>query len=131
MEGQMPAQTYTARVVAGLVTKRVGRKVTDKQVRAWARDNIQRLMDDGYTHHEYTSAERDRIVNALAARRAARPMTGTPSRASSASKGRTPSKATSKASKAAKVAPIARVAPTVTPTVIVAPAASETGTDAS
>lgn len=84
----MPAQTFSANVVARLVAKRTGRPCDAKRVRSWARANVTRFDDDGYTTHAYTSAERDRIVNALVARSRAN-ATGTDGRASSASRGRT------------------------------------------
>lgn len=84
----MTAQTFTANVVARLVAKRTGRPCDAKRVRSWARANVTRFDDDGYTTHAYTSAERDRIVNALVARSRAN-ATGTDGRASSASRGRT------------------------------------------
>lgn len=83
----MTAQTFSANVVARLVTKRTGRPCDAKRVRSWARANVSRFDDDGYTTHAYTSAERDRIVNALVARSRAN-ATGTAGRASSASRGR-------------------------------------------
>lgn len=90
----MPAQTYSANAVARDASKATGRKVDAKRVRSWARANIGRFDDDGYTTHAYSAAERTRIIAALTAR--AKPdAKGTAGRASSASRGRT---------KAAKVA---------------------------
>ena len=98
----MAAQTFSARAVAVLASKRTGRKVSDKQVRAWARDHVTRLDDDKYTRHEYTAAERDRIVSAFAA--ASRPnVTGPNARSRAASQGR--AKSASKPATAPKPAP--------------------------
>lgn len=83
----MTAQTYSARMVARLVSKAVGREVSDKRVRAWVRDNVPAFDDDGYTTHAYDARTRDAIVKALTARYSAR-ATGTAGRASSASNGR-------------------------------------------
>ena len=87
----MTAQTFNARAVAAIVSKRVGRKVSDKQVRAYVRDTMAAYQDDAYTHHAYTAKQRDTIVNGMVARR--RPgATGTNGRAAAASSGRTPAK---------------------------------------
>jgi hypothetical protein len=87
----MAAETYSARTVAAIVSKRVGRKVSDKQVRAYVRDTMAAYQDDAYTHHAYTAKQRDAIVNGMVARR--RPgATATNGRAAAASSGRTPAK---------------------------------------
>jgi hypothetical protein len=113
----MPAATFTANQTARLVATRTGRPCNAKQVRQWAREHMQRFMDDAYTSHAYSSAERDRIVTALVARRKAN-ATGTNGRAASASRGRAgTTKATRKATKATKSTPKA------TPGIQTAPAA--------
>lgn len=87
----MTVQTFNARTVAAIVSKRIGRKVSDKQVRAYVRDTMAAYQDDAYTHHAYTAKQRDAIVNGMVARR--RPgATGTNGRAAAASSGRTPAK---------------------------------------
>jgi hypothetical protein len=95
----MPAQTFSARAVAAIVSKRVGRAVSDKQVRAYVRDTMAAYQDDAYTHHAYSAKQRDAIVNGMVARR--RPgATGTNGRAAAASSGRTPAKRTTRAKSA-------------------------------
>jgi hypothetical protein len=109
------AVTFNARTVAAIVSKRVGRKVSDKQVRAYVRDTMAAYQDDAYTHHAYTAKQRDAIVNGMVARR--RPgATGTSGRAAAASSGRTPQrKATApKATGTAPKAPKAPKAPETT-----------------
>lgn len=109
----MGAQTFTARQTAALVAKRTGRPMSDKRVRGWVRDHVQRFMDDGYTTHAYTAAERDRIVSALVAR--SRPdATGTAGRASSASRGRPATKTPVKTRKATVKVPAAPSVPDAT-----------------
>lgn len=49
----MTAQTTSARQVARMVSKAVGRDITDKRVRQWVRDNVASFDDDGYTTHAY------------------------------------------------------------------------------
>jgi len=107
----MPAMTFSARAVAKLVTARTHRPCDAKRVRAWARANVVRFDDDGYTTHQYTSAERDRIVNGLVSRARA-DATGTAGRASSASRGRTAARKASPARKATHKAHKAPTAPT-------------------
>jgi hypothetical protein len=107
----MPAQTFSARQTAALVSKRVGRKVTDKQVRAYVRDTMAAYQDDAYTTHAYTAKQRDAIVNGMVARR--RPgAKGTAGRAASASNGRKGTASKPRARKAASAAPAASQAPT-------------------
>lgn len=98
------ATTYTARQVAREVSKRLGRDVDAKRVRAWVRDNVDAYDDDGYTAHLYDHATYTRIVTAMVARgRAARPTAATSGRSGPA-KAKAKAKATSP-----KVAPTARV----------------------
>lgn len=104
----MAAQTFSARAVAKLVASRTGKPCDAKRVRAWARGHVSRFDDEGYTTHAYTSAERDRIVNAMVAARKAT-ATGPAARSSSASRGR--AQAPAKASKAPKASPKASPAP--------------------
>ena len=106
----MPAQTYTAAQTAREVAKRMGKACDGKRVRSWARANVSRFDDDGYTSHQYSAAEHKRIVDALVAR--AKGTTGTNGRARSAAQGRAGGvKATSKAPKAPKAPSIVMVPP--------------------
>jgi len=89
--------TYTARQTAALVNAALDHagiksRVDAKRVRAYVRDTIAEYDDDAYTAHAYTLALRDRIVAGMVARRTASGAkgTGTPARATSASKGRPP-----------------------------------------
>lgn len=59
-------QGISARTLASIASQRLGRKVTDKRVRAIARDTIERFGDDAYTAHAYTPAEAAGIVTHLA-----------------------------------------------------------------
>lgn len=59
------APTYTARMVAREVSKRLGRDVDAKRVRAWVRDNVPAYDDDGYTAHVYDRRTFDRIVSGM------------------------------------------------------------------
>lgn len=79
------ATTYTARMVAREVSKRLGRDVDAKRVRAWVRDNVPAYDDDGYTAHVYDRRTFDRIVTGMVSKA----RTG---RATAASKARTTSK---------------------------------------
>lgn len=91
----MAAQTYSANAIALIVTKR-GVRCDGKRVRSWARANIARFnkaTHADYQTHAYTAAERDRIVDALVKRARGSVPQGTPSRASSAARGRGASKA--------------------------------------
>lgn len=47
------AATVSAREMARIVSKALGRTVNDKRVRAWVRDNIAAYDDEGYTAHAY------------------------------------------------------------------------------
>ena len=111
----MPAMTFSARAVAKLVTARTHRPCDAKRVRAWARANVTRFDDDGYTTHAYTGAERDRIVNGLVSRSRA-DATGTAGRASSASRGRTTTHKAHKAPVATHKAPTPHKAPVASAT---------------
>lgn len=77
----MASTTYTPRMVAREVSKRIGRDYDAKRVRAWVRDNVPAYDDDGYTAHVYDRRTFDRIVAALVSKA----RTG---RATAASKGR-------------------------------------------
>lgn len=102
----MPAETYTANMVARIVQGKTRKPCDAKRVRSWARGNIARFDDDGYTSHAYSGRERDLIVAALVKR--ARPdATGQAGRASSASRGR------AKVAKVAKVAASTETSPDV------------------
>jgi hypothetical protein len=97
----MPATTYSANAVALLVTKR-GVRCDAKRVRSWARANMARFnkaTHEDYTTHAYTGAERDRIVDALVKRARGTVTSGTPSRASSAARGRGAAKSSTSAPK--------------------------------
>lgn len=83
----MAATTHSAREVARLVAKATGKPCDAKRVRAWARANVTRFDDDGYTAHAYTTPEATRIVAALVAR-AKGQGTGTNARSASAAQGR-------------------------------------------
>lgn len=80
------ATTFTARDTAKDITKATGRPCDAKRVRAWVRDHIDRLDDEGYTAHVYTPAEHKRIVAAFVAK--AKGDTGTNARSRAASEGR-------------------------------------------
>lgn len=82
----MAGQTWTARMVAREVSKRTGRDVDAKRVRAWVRDNVDAYDDDGYTAHVYDARTKDRIVAAFVAK--AKGATGTNARSRAASEGR-------------------------------------------
>jgi hypothetical protein len=82
----MAGTTFSARQTARDASKASGRPVTDKRVRAWARESIARFDDDGYTAHVYTVAEHKAIVAAFVAK--AKGTVGTNARARSASNGR-------------------------------------------
>lgn len=59
------ATTFDARAVAREASKAVGRTVTDKQVRDMARDNLARFdktAHPAYLSHDYTAAERTRLL---------------------------------------------------------------------
>lgn len=58
----MAQATETARTVARMVSKAVGRDVSDKRVRAWVRDHVAAFDDDGYTSHQYSPAQVKVIV---------------------------------------------------------------------
>lgn len=67
----MAAQVFTPNAVAREASKASKSTVTDKQVRGWARTNMPKYSKA--THparqsHEYTAAERTRIVAAFVAR---------------------------------------------------------------
>lgn len=67
----MPAATFTPNAVAREASSKVRGTITAKQVRGWARANMPRFSKA--THparqsHEYTAAERTRIVAAFVAR---------------------------------------------------------------
>jgi len=115
----MPAQTYTAAQTAREVAKRTGKACDGKRVRSWARANVSRFDDDGYTSHQYSAAEHARIVTALVAR-AKGAGTGTNARAKAASTGR------KAAPKAPRTAPKAPKAPSI---VMVPPPAPKATTD--
>lgn len=106
----MTAQTTSARQVARLVSKAIGREVTDKRVRAWVRENVTAFDDDGYTTHAYDARTVKAIVKGMTERYSGGK--GTTARATSASNGR---QGTPKAPKARKVTPSADAAPDATP----------------
>lgn len=67
----MPSLTFDARAIAALASKRVGRTVSDKQVRDMARDNIARFdktTHPAYQSHAYSVTERDRLLALFDAR---------------------------------------------------------------
>jgi hypothetical protein len=67
--------TLSARAVARTVSTKLGRTVTDKQVRGWARDHIARFdktKHPEYQGHAYTAAEVRVIVAGMVARAARR-----------------------------------------------------------
>jgi len=83
----MAGTTYTARQTAREVSKRLGREVDAKRVRAWVRDNVDAYDDDGYTAHLYDARLKDRIVAGMVARgKAARPVAASTGRAKPAAK---------------------------------------------
>ena len=118
----MAGQTYTARMVAREVSKRLGRDVDAKRVRAWVRDNVDAYDDDGYTAHVYDHATFTRIVTAMVTRgRAARPTA-----ASTGRSGKSKSKTAPTAPKTAPTAramgsgPVTRVKATTAPVTVTA-----------
>ena len=58
----------TARQLARIASKTLGRDVSDKRVRSVARDTIERFGDDAYTAHAYTPDEAAGIVEHLRGR---------------------------------------------------------------
>jgi hypothetical protein len=66
----MTEATFGAKAVARMLSESTGRKVSDRQVRAWVRDNVTEYDDDGYTHHAYTLTQVQAIVDGMLARRA-------------------------------------------------------------
>lgn len=58
----------SARTLASIASKRLGRTVTDKRVRSVARDTIERFGDDAYTAHAYTPDEAAGIIEHLRGR---------------------------------------------------------------
>ena len=116
----MGAQTYTANVVAREVSAAMRKRdpkshgIDAKRVRSWVRANVARFDDDGYTSHQYTSAERTRIVAALLAR--SKPdATGTAGRASSAARGRAGGATTARKSRKAPPVKAVKVTTPATP----------------
>lgn len=73
--------TYSARKVAEEVSTKLGKPVNAKRVRQWVRDHVPAFDDEGYTAHNYTTAQRTSIVNGMT-KAAAQP------RAKAASQGR-------------------------------------------
>lgn len=57
------SRTITAREAASRISKAVGRKVTDKQVRAAARDSLTKYDDGRYTAHAYGAADYARLLS--------------------------------------------------------------------
>jgi hypothetical protein len=101
------ATTYTARQTAREVSKRLGREVSDKRVRAWVRDNLDAYDDDQYTAHVYSHATYQRIVTAMVAK-------GRAGRAQAAATGRTGTGTPRKPSTPRKPASVAPSAPSAT-----------------
>lgn len=58
----MASTTFTARKVADEVTRKLGKPVNAKRVRQWVRDHLPAFDDEGYTAHNYTPAQRAKIV---------------------------------------------------------------------
>jgi hypothetical protein len=70
--------TWNARQMAAAIRASIpGSTVDDKRVRGWARANMARLDDDGYTSHSYTEAEATVILAAFVAMAAKRSGTAT------------------------------------------------------
>lgn len=61
----MTATMYSARQTAREVSKRLGREVSDRRVRAWVREHVEAYDDDGYTTHAYDRRTFDRIVKGM------------------------------------------------------------------
>ena len=57
--------TYTARKVADEVSRKLGKPVNAKRVRQWVRDHLPAFDDEGYTAHNYTPAQRVKIVTGM------------------------------------------------------------------
>lgn len=55
----------SARKVADQVSARLGKTVTPKTIRQWARDHMTRFQDEGYTVHAYSAAEVRQITAAF------------------------------------------------------------------
>lgn len=72
----MASTTFSANAVARDASKVMGRTVTAKQVRGLARDSIARFdktSHPAYQSHEYTAAERSRLLAVFTARRGKAP----------------------------------------------------------
>lgn len=88
------ATKWTARqtardINAALEKAKSEKRVNDKRVRAWVRENVSAYDDDGYTSHEYDARTHARIVDAFLAKYGVKVARGTNGRARSASNGRT------------------------------------------
>jgi len=109
--------TYSPKDVARELAKS-GRKLDAKRVRAWVRDHVARFDDDGYTSHDYSTAEYRTIIAGMRGQA----KTG---RTTAAVKGRAGAPKTAAAPKTARVmgsgpvpsVPAAPVAPTSPETV--------------
>jgi hypothetical protein len=109
--------TVSANAVALAVSKR-GVKCDAKRVRSWARANMARFnkaTHEDYTTHAYTPAEAKRIADALVSRARGSVKPGTPSRASSAARGRGAAKPTSAPKRARGTGSVPPTAPTTAP----------------
>ena len=62
----------SARAVAAQVSTELGRTVTPKTIRQWARDHMGRFQDESYTVHAYSAPEAKTIVEAFKANDARR-----------------------------------------------------------
>jgi hypothetical protein len=64
-KGKTAPKGASARRVADQATTALGKTVTPKTVRQWARDHIARFQDEGYTVHAYSAAEVRTILKGL------------------------------------------------------------------
>lgn len=61
------AKGASARQVADRVSTAIGRTVTPKTIRQWARDHMARFQDESYTVHRYSVPEVNKILAAFRA----------------------------------------------------------------